>query len=100
MTVTRAVRYVPYQLNGINESYWCRVSLDDVRQNMAKTGYPFDKYIFVKGKVQDILPNTLPDDIAILCLDTDWYESTKQEIIHLFPRLVSKGVIIVDDFYT
>ena len=85
---------------GTDESDWCRAGLDDVKQNMAKTGYPFDKFIFVEGKVEDTLPNTLPDEIAILRLDTDWYESTKQELIYLFPRLVSKGVIIVDDYYS
>ena len=85
---------------GIDESDWCRASLNDVKQNLVKTGYPFDKFIFVEGKVEDTLPNTLPDEIAILRLDTDWYESTKQELVHLFPRLVSKGVIIVDDYYS
>ena len=85
---------------GIDESDWCRAGLDDVKQNMVKTDYPFDKFIFVEGKVEDTLPNTLPDEIAILRLDTDWYESTKQELVHLFPRLVSKGVIIVDDYYS
>ena len=67
---------------------------------MVKTNNPSDKFIFVEGKVEDTLPNTLPDEIAILRLDTDWYESTKQELVHLFPRLVSKGVIIVDDYYS
>ena len=85
---------------GFDESDWCRASLDDVTQNMIKTSYPFDKFIFVEGKVEDTLPNILPDKIAILRLDTDWYESTNQELIHLFPRLVSKGVIIVDDYYS
>ena len=85
---------------GDDESDWCRAGLDDVKRNMAKTGYPFENFIFVEGKVEDTLPNILPDEIAILRLDTDWYESTKQELIHLFPRLVSKGVIIVDDYYT
>ncbi|MDE0308382.1 MAG: hypothetical protein OXI60_00915 [Acidiferrobacterales bacterium] len=85
---------------GVDESDWCRASLDEVKQNVAKTGYPYDKFNFVKGKVEDTLLTTLPDEIAVLRLDTDWYDSTKQEMIHLFPRLVSKGVIIVDDYYS
>ena len=85
---------------GIDESDWCRAGLDDVKHNMTKTGYPFDKFIFVEGKVENTLPHTLPDAISILRLDTDWYESTKQEMTHLFPRLVSKGVLIVDDYYS
>ena len=31
-------------------------------------------------------------------LDTDWYESTKHELTHLFPLLSSGGVIIIDDY--
>ena len=59
---------------------------------MKFTGYPQDNFIFVEGKVEDTLPGTLPEIIANLCPDTDWYESTKQEMINLFPRLVFQGV--------
>jgi predicted kinase len=31
-------------------------------------------------------------------LDTDWYESTYHELVHLFPKLVKGGVIIIDDY--
>ena len=31
-------------------------------------------------------------------LDTDWYESTRHELEHLFPRLREGGVLIVDDY--
>jgi O-methyltransferase len=34
----------------------------------------------------------------LLRLDTDWYESTRHELEHLYPRLVSGGVIIIDDY--
>jgi hypothetical protein len=36
--------------------------------------------------------------IAVLRLDTDWCESTRHEMHHLFPRLSADGVLIVDDF--
>ena len=61
---------------------------------------PLNQFKLVEGKVEETIPGTLPDEIAILRLDTDWYESTKHEMVHLFPRLVSKGVLIVDDYYT
>jgi hypothetical protein len=52
------------------------------------------------GKVEDTLMRNenLPEKIAILRLDTDWYESTKIELDLLYPRLSSGGVLIVDDF--
>ena len=85
---------------GPDSSDWCRASLDEVRQNLATTQYNFNRFKFVEGKVEETIPGTLPDEISILRLDTDWYESTKHEMIHLFPRLVSKGVLIVDDYHT
>ena len=32
----------------------------------------------------------------MLRLDTDWYESTLHELVHLYPRLVPGGVLIID----
>ncbi len=48
--------------------------------------------------MEDTVPERAPEQIALLRLDTDWYESTRHELHHLFPRLVSGGVLIVDDY--
>ncbi len=40
----------------------------------------------------------MPDAIALLRLDTDFYESTLHELTHLYPRLVTGGVLFIDDF--
>ena len=40
----------------------------------------------------------LPGQIALLRLDTDFYESTRHELVHLFPLLVTGGVLIIDDY--
>ncbi len=79
-------------------NYWCWASLGDVRQNVLATGYPKEKIHFVKGKVEDTIPKTAPEKIALLRLDTDWYESTAHELKHLYPRLSDKGVLIIDDY--
>ena len=34
----------------------------------------------------------------MLRLDTDWYESTEHELVHLYPRLAAGGVLIIDDY--
>ncbi len=80
------------------DQIWCYSALDDVRLNMQKTGFPLNKINFVQGKVEDTIPNVIPKKIAILRLDTDWYESTKHEMEHLFPLLVKGGVLIIDDY--
>ena len=55
--------------------------------------------VFVKGMVEDTIPATLPDQgIALLRLDTDLYQSTYHELVHLYPQLVVGGVLIVDDY--
>lgn len=77
---------------------WCYASLEDVRTNMASTGYPMEKIRFVQGKVEETIPGTIPDQISLLRLDTDWYESTRHELEHLFPRLSMGGVMIADDY--
>lgn len=82
-----------------DSSEWCRSPIDDVRQNLESTGYPPDKVHFIKGKVQDTIPGDMPSGpVAILRLDTDWYESTRHEMQHLYPRLVRNGVLILDDY--
>ena len=83
---------------GEDSSDWCFASLNKVKQNVLKTGYSSEKLHFIKGKVENTLPENTPKQIALLRLDTDWYESTKHELIHLFPKLVSGGVLILDDY--
>lgn len=77
---------------------WCYASIEDVNENMASTGYPRERIHLVKGKVEETIPKTMPKKIAILRLDTDWYESTLHELRHLFPLLNPRGVLIVDDY--
>lgn len=79
-------------------SDWCRSTLDEVRGNFFSLDYPEDKVRFIKGKVEDTIPADIPDEIALLRLDTDWYESTRHELEHLYPRLVPGGVLIIDDY--
>lgn len=78
---------------------WCAASVEEVTANMAATGYPEERFRFVKGLVQDTIPNAgAPDSIALLRLDTDWYESSKHELENLYPRLTSGGVLVLDDY--
>ena len=65
---------------------------------MASTGYPLDRITLCKGMVEDTLPSQAPNEISILRLDTDWYDSTKHELEVLYPRLSPGGVLIIDDY--
>jgi hypothetical protein len=80
------------------DNYWCIASVENVRKNIVSTGYPENRIHLVKGKVEDTVPQQAPEKIALLRLDTDWYESTKHEMEHLYPRLAPNGVLIIDDY--
>ena len=63
---------------------------------METTGYPSIRYVV--GEVEDTIPAQMPERISLLRLDTDWYESTRHELEHLWPRLRPGGVLILDDY--
>lgn len=73
-------------------------SEEGVRALLRRTGYPPERLHFVRGAVEDTLPDRAPDELALLRLDTDWYQSTRHELTHLFPRLCTGGVLIIDDY--
>ncbi|BDQ11540.1 TylF/MycF family methyltransferase [Sediminibacterium sp. TEGAF015] len=77
---------------------WAYSGLEEVKQNIARTGYPSEKIHFIQGDILKTIPTQMPGQTALLRLDTDWYESTKHEMEHLYPLLVSKGILIIDDY--
>ena len=80
------------------DSAWCYATLEEVQVAMSRTGYGIERIHYVKGKVEDTIPQHAPSRIAILRLDTDWYESTRHELEHLYPRMSPGGVLILDDY--
>lgn len=85
-------------VNKEKNNVWAYSSLETVKDGMRTIGYPEKNTLYIKGKVEDTIPNVIPEKIALLRLDTDWYESTKHELIHLFPRLQKGGILILDDY--
>jgi hypothetical protein len=77
---------------------WAVAGLDDVKQGMGETGYPSEKIFYHQGRVEETIPDRAPDQIALLRLDTDWYESTRHELDHLYDRLSPGGILIIDDY--
>ena len=73
-------------------------SLDTVKATMALCQFDPRRVHYVAGKVEETVPAAAPQAIALLRLDTDWYESTRHELEHLFPRLSAGGVLIIDDY--
>ena len=80
---------------------WCYTPLDRVKQNLNSTGYPENNLHYIVGDVLQTLEDkvNIPEKIAVLRLDTDWYESSKFELEKLYDNVVDGGLIIFDDYY-
>lgn len=88
-----------YQKDTHNE--WAYASLGEVKENFRRHDLLDKSVIFRKGMVEDTLKSERsPDNISILRLDTDWYESTLIELAMLYPKLSRGGVLIIDDYGT
>jgi O-methyltransferase len=74
------------------------VSEEAVRTLLGSAGYPPSRLHFVRGRVEETLPERAPRAVSLLRLDTDWYASTRHELVHLYPRLSLGGVLIIDDY--
>jgi hypothetical protein len=73
-------------------------SLDDVKRNFAAYGMLDDQVRFLKGWFKDTLPDAPIGAIAVLRLDGDYYESTRDALTSLYDRVSPGGYVIVDDY--
>ena len=79
-------------------SDWSRYNLEAVKDTVERTGYPSSHLTYVKGLIEETVPAQAPERIALLRLDTNFYRSTRHELEHLYPRLSTGGVLILDDY--
>ncbi|MDN5941785.1 MAG: TylF/MycF family methyltransferase [Nitrospira sp.] len=77
---------------------WCYAPIEQVARTLALTHYPQERIHLIPGRVENTLATAAPERIALLRLDTDWYESTRCELEVLFPRLRQGGVLLIDDY--
>jgi hypothetical protein len=75
------------------------VSLDEVKANFARYGFLDDQVVFLKGLFKDTLPKAPVRSIAVLRLDGDLYESTRDGLEHLYGKLSAGGTLIADDYF-
>jgi hypothetical protein len=75
------------------------ISEEEVRNLFRKYNlYDPDKVRFLKGWFKDTLPTAPINELSLLRLDGDLYESTMDALIALYDRVVSGGFVIVDDY--
>jgi len=73
-------------------------SLENVQENFRRYNLPLDNVKFVKGWFQHTVPVNTVEEISILRLDGDLYESTLVCLQHLYPKVVTGGAVIIDDY--
>ena len=74
------------------------VGLEEVERNFAAYGMLDDKVKFLKGWFKDTLPSAPIERLAIMRLDGDYYESTRDALVNLYDKLSAGGYVIIDDY--
>ncbi len=75
----------------------CRGEYEEVRGLLESLGV-MDRAHLVKGLFQDTVPTSDVQQIALLHLDGDWYESTRVCLEHLYDKVSPGGIIQIDDY--
>lgn len=75
-----------------------RVSRADVENNFRRFGLLDERVVFLEGWFKDTLPNTAINQLAVLRLDGDMYQSTMEALEALYHRVSYAGFVIVDDY--
>lgn len=75
------------------------VSLDRVKANFAKFDLLDDQVVFIKGWFKDTMATVPSEQVAVLRLDGDMYESTIEPLNTLYDRIPDGGWVVVDDYH-
>src|SRR5258707_5490017 len=89
-----------WQANVHSPEYYNNCAADEsfVKEAMKLAGSL--NYKIYKGWFEVTLSTYPKNSISILRLDGDWYDSIKSCLEHLYPVVVSGGIIILDDYYS
>lgn len=85
----------------IKEGDWSNVEIEKVRSAvLAKTNQSFleEKTHIIPGFLSETLPKTNFENIALLHLDVDLYQSYLDALVVLYDKVVPGGVIIIDEY--
>jgi O-methyltransferase len=74
------------------------VSEEQVRANFQRYGLLDEQVRFLAGWFKDTLHQAPVDQLAVLRLDGDLYQSTMETLDALYPRLSPGGFCIIDDY--
>jgi O-methyltransferase len=87
--------------DGVDASHWvgkCVAAQADVEAALALVGLGGDRYTIRPGWFSQSFQQPLPEQIALLHCDADWYESVTEVLDTLYDRIVVGGCVVFDDF--
>lgn len=87
---------------GEQECYFkgfCKGALENIKDIYKKLGVSMDNVRIVKGWLETTLKQEIPEQIALLHVDTDWYDCVKAPLDALYPKVVPGGFVVVDDYW-
>lgn len=85
---------------GLDLSGWQELAISraDVAANFERFGLLDEQVQFLEGWFKDTLAVAPIQQLAVLRLDGDLYQSTMEALVALYPKLMPGGYIIIDDY--
>ncbi len=77
---------------------WNKGSIANVERIFRKLGLPLDQVHFVKGWFDQTLPTSTVNQIALLHIDADWYDSVSLVLNMFYDRVTPGGYVVLDDY--
>jgi O-methyltransferase len=76
----------------------CLATKGDVLEILIATGARPDEFVIVEGLFEDTFRKKLPEQVALLHCDADWYQSVTMVLETIYPLMPQGACIILDDF--
>ncbi|BAU12749.1 macrocin-O-methyltransferase domain protein [Leptolyngbya sp. NIES-3755] len=87
--------------DGEDAKWWigeCVGTIPDLKAVMQTVGTSETAYTIVPGWFETSFQQTLPEQVALLHCDADWYDSVMLVLETFYPRIAPGGCVILDDF--
>lgn len=93
-----AAKYPADKGNTLYREKILNVPLAEVKQNFESYDLLDEQVVFLEGWFSETLPDAPVQQLALLRLDGDLYESTAVALEALYPKVAPGGFVIVDDY--
>jgi O-methyltransferase len=87
--------------DGAEAAKWvgkCLGTIEDVREAMKLVSTGDEQYTIKKGWFEQTFREQLPNKVALLHCDADWYNSVMLVLETFYPLVVEGGCVVLDDF--